>query len=448
MSKRSQTSGLPKSKSKPTTETESRTGKGKLSREYRSRAQREAQLQRRVVLGVTAAVVVSVVVLAIFLVKDLLIDPNQIVASVDGQNITVAEFQQRVRLERFLLSQQLSGVIDLYRNFGMTDEQINQQLLSQPPYSDWMSELQIPDQLGNRVVNDLVEDAIVRQKAAELGITVSQEDIDAAKQDYFGFDPATAGLPPTPTLTPTITPTPFVSPTPSPIPSATPTTEVTPEVTAEATAEVEPTATWTPLPTFTPTATLTADELVAQFETNVSEYYDTIRSNTGLGNDVIDRYFERLALRNALRDAVTADNPDLTLQVNVRHILVATEEEAQDMLAALEAGESFSDLARSVSTDTGSGSQGGELGWSPITNYVKPFADAVRDAEIGAVVGPVQSEFGYHIIQVRAREEREPEEGQLDTAKNRVFENWLEEQRTEQADSIQIFNTWTQFVPR
>jgi parvulin-like peptidyl-prolyl isomerase len=163
---------------------------------------------------------------------------------------------------------------------------------------------------------------------------------------------------------------------------------------------------------------------------------------------VIDRYFERLALRNALRDAVTADNPDLTLQVNVRHILVATEEEAQDMLAALEAGESFSDLARSVSTDTGSGSQGGELGWSPITNYVKPFADAVRDAEIGAVVGPVQSEFGYHIIQVRAREEREPEEGQLDTAKNRVFENWLEEQRTEQADSIQIFNTWTQFVPR
>jgi parvulin-like peptidyl-prolyl isomerase len=452
MSKRSQTSGLPKSKSKPTADTESRAAKGKLSREYRSRAEREAQLQRRVVFGVTAAVVISVVVLAAFLIKDLLVDPNQVVASVDGQNITVAEFQQRVRLERFLLSQQISGIVDLYRNFGMTDEQINQQLLSQPPYSDWMSELQIPDQLGNRVVNDMVEDAIVRQKAAELGITVSQEDIDAARQDYFGFDPATAGMPPTPTITPTITPTPFVSPTPSPEPSATPTTEataeVTPEVTSEATPEVEPTVTWTPLPTFTPTATLTADELVTQFQTNVDEYYDTIRSNTGLSSDVTDRYFERLALRKAVRDAVTVDDSDLTLQVNVRHILVATEEEAQDVIAALEAGESFSDLARSVSTDTGSGSQGGELGWSPITNYVKPFADAVREAEIGAIVGPVQSEFGYHIIQVRAREDREPEEGQLDSAKDRVFDNWLEEQRTAQADTIQIFNIWTSFVPR
>ncbi len=448
MSKRSQTSGLPKSKTRPTAEAETGAGKGKLSREYRSRAQREAELQRRVVLAVGAAVAVSVVVLAIFLVKDLFIDPNQVVASVNGQNITVAEFQQRVRLERFLLSQQLSGVIDLYRNFGMTDEQINQQLLSQPPYSEWMSQLQIPDQLGNRVVNDLVEDTIVRQQAAELGITINQEDIDAAKQDFFGFDPATAGLPPTPTLTPTITPTPFVSPTPSPIPSATPTTEATAEVTAEATSEVEPTATWTPVPTFTPTATLTADERVAQFQTNVGEYYDTVRSNTGLSSDAVDRYFELLALRKAVRDAVTEDNPDLTLQVNVRHILVATEEEAQDVLAALEAGESFADLARSISTDTGSGAQGGELGWSPITNYVKPFADAVRDAEIGAIVGPVQSEFGYHIVQVRAREEREAEEGELDSAKDRVFENWLEEQRTAQADSIQIFNIWTSFVPR
>jgi parvulin-like peptidyl-prolyl isomerase len=281
-----------------------------------------------------------------------------------------------------------------------------------------------------------------------LGITVSQEDIDSAKQDYFGFDPATAGQPPTPTITPTITPTPFVSPTPSPIPSATPTAEATAEVTAEATSDVEPTASWTPLPTFTPTATLTADEQVAEFDTNVSQYYDTIRSNTGLGDDAIDGFFERLALRKAVRDAVTVDNPDLNSQVNVRHILVATEEEAQDVLAALEAGESFSDLARSVSTDTGSGSQGGELGWSPITNYVKPFADAVREAEIGEIVGPVQSEFGYHIIQVREREEREAEETELDSAKDRVFENWLEEQRAEQAETIQIFNIWTQFVPR
>ncbi len=448
MSKRSQTSGLPKSKSKQGETPEAETGKGKLAREYRSRAEREAELQRRVVLGVIIAVAVSAVILGVFLVKDLLIDPNQVVATVNGQNITVAEFQQRVRLERFLRQQQLTGIYELYQNFGMTDEQINQQLLSQPPYSDWMSELQIPDQLGNRVINDMVEDVIVQQKAAELGISLTDEDLQAAKQEYFQFDPETAGLPPTPTLTPTITPTPFVSPTPSPVPTTTPTAEATEEATAEASSEVLPTATWTPLPTPTATATLTADELLAEYNTNVDEYYNTLRNATGVGNDVIDHYFELLALRKAVRDAVTADDPSLGLHVNARHILVATEEEAQDMIAALEAGELFSDLARSVSTDTGSGAQGGELDWTPITNFVKPFADAVRDAEIGAIVGPVQTEFGYHIIQVRAREERELEADQLETAKNSAFASWLEEQRTAQEESIEIFPIWTSFVPR
>jgi parvulin-like peptidyl-prolyl isomerase len=448
MSKRSQTSGLPKSKSKPATDPQAGGSKGRLSRDYRSRAEREAELQRRIVLGVGAAIAFSLIIVAIFLVKDLIIDPNQVVAAVNGQDITVAEFQQRVRLERFMVSQQISSIVDLYRNFGMTDDQINQQLLSQPPYSEWMSELQVPDQLGNRVINDMVGDELIRQKAAELEISVDEEAVNAERQDLFGFDPETAGLPPTETLTPTITPTPFVSPTPSPIPSATPTAEATAELTAEATSDVEPTMTWTPLPTPTPTATLTADELRAQFETNVNDYYNVVRNNTGLSNEYIDRYFEFQALRKAVRDAVTLDNPDLNLYVNVRHILVETEEEAQDVLAALVAGEAFSDLARSISTDTGSGTQGGELDWSPITNYVKAFAEAVRDAEIGSIVGPVQSEFGYHIIQVRAREQREAEEDELEAAKDRVFENWLEEQRSAQSDQITIYPIWTSFVPR
>jgi parvulin-like peptidyl-prolyl isomerase len=445
MAKRSQTSGLPKSKPKPASESESSSTKGRLSREYRSRAEREAELQRRVILGVSAAVIVSVVILAIFLVKDLLIDPNQVVASVNGQNILVSEFQQRVRLERFLRAQQINGVVDLYRSFGMSDDQISQQLTSQEPYSTWMSELNIPDQLGNSIINELVDDELIRQKAVEMGITVTDEQIESQKQDYFGFDPETAGVEPTATLTPTITPTPFVSPTPSPIPSETPTPTAEPSATP--TPEVEPTATWTPLPTFTPTATLTVDELQTQFETNVGDFYSTIRTATGLSDEFIDRYFEVRALRQAVRDALTADMTEMSPHVNVRHILVATEEEANDVIAALEAGESFADLARSVSTDTGSGAQGGELGWSPLTNYVKPFADAAETAEIGAIVGPIESEFGFHVIQVRAREDRELDEQGLETAKNRVFDDWLQEQKDAETDNIQIFDVWSSFVP-
>jgi parvulin-like peptidyl-prolyl isomerase len=201
------------------------------------------------------------------------------------------------------------------------------------------------------------------------------------------------------------------------------------------------------LPTFTPTATLTVDELRTQFETNVGDFYTTIRTATGLSDDFIESYFEVRALRQAVRDALTADMTEMAPHVNVRHILVATEEEANDVIAALEAGESFADLARSVSTDTGSGAQGGELGWAPLTNYVKPFADAARDAEIGAIVGPVESEFGFHVIQVRAREDRELDEQGLENAKNRVFDDWLQEQKDAETDSIQIFDVWSSFVP-
>jgi parvulin-like peptidyl-prolyl isomerase len=133
--------------------------------------------------------------------------------------------------------------------------------------------------------------------------------------------------------------------------------------------------------------------------------------------------------------------------VNARHILVATEEEALDVLAALQAGESFAELARAVSSDTGSGANGGELGWAAVVSYVKPFADAVREAPIAEIVGPIQTEFGYHIIQVRAREDRQLTDSQYDTAKRNAFQTWLEDLRASKNDQIEIFSIWSDFVP-
>ena len=83
-----------------------------------------------------------------------------------------------------------------------------------------------------------------------------------------------------------------------------------------------------------------------------------------------------------------------------RHILLETEEEAQAVLAELADGADFAELAQARSTDPGSGSQGGDLGLAPVGAYVGPFDEAVWDAEIGDVIGPVESVFGFHIIEV------------------------------------------------
>ncbi len=86
------------------------------------------------------------------------------------------------------------------------------------------------------------------------------------------------------------------------------------------------------------------------------------------------------------------------------HILVATEQEANDVAGRLEAGEDFAALAGELSTDTGSGAQGGNLGCQAAEGYVEEFAAALSAAEVGVPTAPVESEFGWHIILLREDE--------------------------------------------
>jgi len=87
-------------------------------------------------------------------------------------------------------------------------------------------------------------------------------------------------------------------------------------------------------------------------------------------------------------------------EYKARHILVKTEAEAKDVIAKLGKGAKFEDLAKAVSMD-GAKSQGGELGWFRQGQMVAPFYDAVTKMEKGEVTKvPVQSEFGFHVIQL------------------------------------------------
>lgn len=86
------------------------------------------------------------------------------------------------------------------------------------------------------------------------------------------------------------------------------------------------------------------------------------------------------------------------------HILVATEAEANDALTRIEGGEEFAAVAAEVSTDTGSGAQGGDLGCSPPDRFVAEFADALTTAEVDVPTDPVETEFGFHVILLREDE--------------------------------------------
>ncbi len=93
-----------------------------------------------------------------------------------------------------------------------------------------------------------------------------------------------------------------------------------------------------------------------------------------------------------------------------RHILVETEDEADDVVAELDDGADFGDLAMERSIDPGSGEQGGDLGPAQRGMYVPPFDDAVWDAELDTVVGPVESDFGFHVLEVTDEDVRDASE--------------------------------------
>lgn len=88
-------------------------------------------------------------------------------------------------------------------------------------------------------------------------------------------------------------------------------------------------------------------------------------------------------------------------------------EQAQQLRDRIASGESFETLARQYSQDPGSAGRGGDLGWFGRGQMVGPFEEAAFDARVGEVVGPVLTDFGYHLIRVTERAEQEVQLAQL-----------------------------------
>lgn len=103
-------------------------------------------------------------------------------------------------------------------------------------------------------------------------------------------------------------------------------------------------------------------------------------------------------------------------QTHARHILIKTDalttehaarEKLKNILNALAAGEDFAALAKAHSDDPGSASNGGDLGWASPGNFVPEFERTMDALDIGQVSEPIRSQFGWHIIQVLERRERD-----------------------------------------
>ncbi|HUL42735.1 MAG TPA: peptidylprolyl isomerase [Bacteroidota bacterium] len=101
--------------------------------------------------------------------------------------------------------------------------------------------------------------------------------------------------------------------------------------------------------------------------------------------------------------------------IHASHILINIENNdsaralqlARDVLAQAKNGKDFATLAMQYSKDPGTAQRGGDLGWFGKGRMVKPFEDAAFKARVGQIVGPIRTTFGYHIIKIIARDDRD-----------------------------------------
>jgi foldase protein PrsA len=148
-------------------------------------------------------------------------------------------------------------------------------------------------------------------------------------------------------------------------------------------------------------------------------------------NNLTDESVRSLIADNLLSDALQKRHsaPTSAEQVHASHILVATQETAQEVLDKLSKGETFASLAAQYSTDTGSKDQGGDLGWFPRGVMVAEFEQAAFSLEPGKVSQPVKTQFGYHIILVQEKAVRELDPTLYEQVQQKYFQTWIAEQQ-------------------
>ena len=160
------------------------------SKKHIARLERERRQTKLVQYAAIAVVVLVVLIIGYGYLDMAVLQKLQPVAVVNGEKITTKEFQARVSLQRNQLLRQYVQY-QQYQQFGMDVSSQLQQI---------ETSLNTPTDVGQQVLDNLIQEALIRQEAAKRGITVSAEEIDAFKKEQFQFFPNGT---PTPTITPT-----------------------------------------------------------------------------------------------------------------------------------------------------------------------------------------------------------------------------------------------------
>ncbi len=314
-------------------------------RRPRSRRERE-ELRQKIVLGLIGlAILVAVLVIVVPFVNRQVLEPRRALAHVGDVTITRADYDAQYKFNSLYLYDPslLKNVFSAYeQNPNGVRSQLQQQIQQLPQAGS-------PDP---QVLDAMVDNAVLVQSAPDANIRVTDQRVrQLLLRDLGGSSQPAAS----PTTTPTATPK--AGPTPTPAPAS---------------------------------------------PQQVDRFFDMLSSTAGISED---EYMKLVVAPQYVRERYTDEHvPKSGPQVHVRHIVVPTKKEAEEVLRKLRSGVKFEVLAKQYSTDTSNKDKGGDLGWAPKGVFVKPFERAAFSlTRPGQIAGPIHTRFGWHIIQLLER---------------------------------------------
>lgn len=407
-----------------------------LAKQEREQRQRRVIIITSVVVGVLAIILVTIGVL-----QYAVIQPNQPIAIVNEEEIKTADWQRQTSFFRFNIITNIENSLQFAALLGDDPNSLSTIINQIQPLTN---QLQPPEIAGQFTMDTMIDNVLIMQEANRRGISVTDEEIQNGFQAAFGYFPD--GTP-----TPKSTTAPIATSTHSSIqqtlipPNETPTQSPTIE-----TEEIFPTPTQQENPTESPTPSASAtpftldgyEKLVKETLNSFQEAYGISKKDfqESLHYSIEAQIYQEKLLKNMTTDVACSEH-----QVWARHILVDDEDASIDIRRRLDNGEDFCNLAEEFSTDLSNKDKCGDLGWFGEGSMVAEFENAAYQLEIGQVSEPVETQFGWHIIQSLGNEDRPLSDIACQQKKEGVFNEWLNVERMN--SDIVIMEYWKDRVP-
>ncbi|MGH2533912.1 MAG: peptidylprolyl isomerase [Thermomicrobiales bacterium] len=411
-------------------------------------------------ISIAAAGSLVVLILAYAAINEYFIKPRHVVASIDGTEVRRRDYW---KVRSYDLINQASQY-QQFAAFSQGQQQTQYQALAQQAISE-LDDVWGSTEIDDTTLSRMVDDHVYLKSMTQLGVEVSQEEIETYILQQF--EPSNAPIfTPTPTATfiparadwATQTARAGLTPTPgdgttvgSPL-AGTPADVASPVASPQGSPAASPEGS----PAATPVAEATPNqaEAIQTAESGYEEYQDAFFDETHMSRSDYERLIVRPAVaRQKVRAVLESEIGQTAEQVHASHILVGTQDLANSIYEQVTAqGADFEQIAREQSTDSSTAPNGGDLGWFTLGSMVDEFEQVAFSLQPGEISEPFQSEFGWHIVKVYAHEQDRPlTEEQIGRVSDTAVQDWVDERRSEFDISSELEPTPTpdsqQFVP-